>query len=128
MSCQVGFPSTATYSSSQQGAFLEQVCLPDGVSHHITVKRMMPHLGHLFIVKSKLQEESTERGEPRSLSSPSLQRKHALKQPECGVPTVNLTTIHDNEGSIPGRKRSLDLALPWLRCRPAATAPIPPLG
>ena len=47
-----------------------------------------------------------------------------------------MTSIHEDAGSIPGlamscgigRRCSLDLALLWLWCRPAATAPIRPLA
>ena len=39
---------------------------------------------------------------------------------------TNLTSIHKDMGSVLGQWVK-DLALLWLRCRPAATAPIRPL-
>ena len=53
----------------------------------------------------------------------------------CGSEEMNLTSIHEDAGSIPGLAVSygvgcrygLDLSLLWLWCRPVATAPIQPL-
>ena len=41
---------------------------------------------------------------------------------------MNPTSVHEETGLIPGlAQRVEDPALPWLWCRPAATAPIRPL-
>ena len=42
---------------------------------------------------------------------------------------MNATRLHEDEGLIPGlAQRVEDLALLWLWCRPAVTAPIGPLA
>ena len=47
----------------------------------------------------------------------------------CGSVEMNLTSNHEGTGSIPGLAQMVkDLALLWLWCRPAATAPIQPLA
>ena len=57
-----------------------------------------------------------------------------MEHTPLGVPVVaqqvkNPTSIHENEGSIPGLAQwAKDLALLWLWCRLAAIAPIRPLA
>ena len=68
-----------------------------------------------------------------------------LRSSHCGTVEMNLTSIHEDLGSIPGlapvgwgsgiamhcgggRRCGSDPTLPWLWCRPAAVAPIWPLA
>ena len=57
-----------------------------------------------------------------------LVKKHFWSS-HCGSVERNLTSIHENTGSIPGLAQWVkDLVLLWLWCRPVAVAPIGPLA
>ena len=67
--------------------------------------------------------------------------KTKCRSSHCGLVVTNLTTIHEDTGSIPGLTQSgavmscgvdyrcgLDPMLLWLWCGPTAVAPIRPLA
>ena len=64
-------------------------------------------------------------------------QKTIIWSSHCGAAETNLTSIHEDTGSIPrliqwvvamscgvGLRRGLDLVLLWLSCRPEAAGPI----
>ena len=121
------------HHSSQQRWILNLLSKARGWTHNLMVPSRIcfhwatmgtPWPSFLFWIPLPLIDKKIQ-----TINFCSLLWKWTLGVPIVAQWVTNLTSIHEDGGSISGLAQWVrDLALLWLWCRPAAAAPIPPLA